>query len=263
MFAIGAPGVAKKLRDRPPPVVVKKKASSSNKKASSSKTKGDKGAGKKDPNAPKLKSLFWDVLRKKQVKGTLFDGGSSSEEEEGVAATGAGAGAGAGAVATPDLIESMYKDLTTHFARAPATKKASKKKSKTAEKDTRVSARVCACGGAACQHRTASHSHACLLHWTMPLQPQVLDGKLRQNMNIALNRVSRIPMTAIADGIQRLDMSGLGDAATTQDMVRLFLSLDCYETELLDKMRVRVCVVVFVFSVWRLACVHSTCLTVF
>ena len=95
------------------------------------------------------------------------------------------------------------------------------------------------------------------------LQPQVLDGKLRQNMNIALNRVSRIPMTAIADGIQRLDMSGLGDAATTQDMVRLFLSLDCYEKELLDKMRVRVCVVVFVFSVWRLACVHSTCLTVF
>ena len=82
-------------------------------------------------------------------------------------------------------------------------------------------------------------------------------------MNIALNRVSRIPMTAIADGIQRLDMSGLGDTATTQDMVRLFLSLDCYETELLDKMRVRVCVVVFVFTVWPLACVHSTCLTVF
>ena len=144
-------------------MVVKKKASSSKKKASSSKTKGDKGAGKKDPNAPKLKSLFWDVLRKKQVKGTLFDGGSSSEEEEGVAATGAGAGAGAGAVATPDLIESMYKDLTTHFARAPATKKASKKKSKTAEKDARVSARVgvhvAVPPASIAQPRT--HTHAC------------------------------------------------------------------------------------------------------
>lgn len=104
------------------------------------------------------------------------------------------------------LLDSMFQGLTQHFARKVVVKV--KKESSKSDKKK-------------------------------PAKPEVLDGKLQQNMNIALSRVSKIPMTAIADAIQRMDLSGLGDTAATQDMVRLFLSLDCYDGTAAKKMTVR------------------------
>jgi len=59
MFAAAMPVAAVRIKNKPPPPVKAKKA----KKAKSK-------APKKDPNAPKMKALFWDALKKpKQTKG--------------------------------------------------------------------------------------------------------------------------------------------------------------------------------------------------
>lgn len=207
------------------------KAKASGKASSKKKKSKKKEKVKLDPNAPKMKSLFWDVMKKaKQTRGTLFEVDDTEAEETKSSTPGSGDFA----------VDKLFKDLTKHFARIEKPKSKSKKSKATSKKPSRVRIMwqvfLCVRRQSVCELCTKVLTCVCVGHVA---QPQVLDGKLHQNMNIALNRVSRIPMTSIANAIQNLDMSSLGDTETTRDMVRLFLTLDCYDGTAAKNMAVR------------------------